>query len=469
MRKIKFGTDGWRAIIAKDFTVENVARVADASATYLLKSKKNPSVVIGFDSRFGGKLFAETAAKIFASKGIKVYIPEKFVTTPMVSLAVLNLKADLGVVITASHNTYHYNGYKLKGSHGGPLSKEETDKVEELIPDKNLNDLDEICYQNFIKENLIEITNIEGIYLEYLKKNIDIEAIRNSRFNFAFDAMYGSGQNILKTILSNVTMLHCEINPSFKNIPPEPLSRNLFELSYLIKTNKKIDCGLAVDGDADRIALYDEKGKYIDSHHIILLLIHYLAKYKGLKGKVVTGISTTLKAEKLCEHYNLDIERVKIGFKEICKKIISEDVLVGGEESGGITVKTHIPERDGIYMGLLIWTFMIETKKPLSELINEIYEITGEFGYERSDLKLPQEKIDLIIEKCKNDEFKEFGHYKIQNTEKLDGYKYFINDFEWLMIRPSGTEPVLRLYAESDNNRNAKQIIKTASKIIKAL
>jgi phosphomannomutase len=208
-----------------------------------------------------------------------------------------------------------------------------------------------------------------------VKRNFDIEKIKNSKFNFAFDAMYGSGQNVIKRLFPKVKNIHCELNPTFKGIAPEPLHKNLQEFSKLIAKSNKIDCGLAVDGDADRIAMYDSKGNYIDSHHIILIIIHYLAAYKKLRGKVVTGFSSTVKVEKLASHYGLEVERVKIGFKDICKIMLKENVLVGGEESGGIAINSHMPERDGIWMGLIIWQFMVETGKSLNQIIKEIYKI----------------------------------------------------------------------------------------------
>ncbi len=465
MTNIKFGTDGWRAVIAKDFTVDNVAKVAKATAKWLLNKYQQPSVVIGYDTRFGGKLFSETTAKVLAPMGINVFISDNFVSTPMVSLAILKLKANLGVVITASHNPADYNGYKLKGEHGGPLLDNDVKDIESLISDTDDIYLDLLKWQEFIDKRMIQYIDLESIYIEHIKENFNIQTIKNSKFRFAFDAMYGSGQNVFKRILPKIVMLHCENNPTFKGIAPEPLHKNLQEFSNLIK-KKNIDCGLAVDGDADRLALFDEQGNYIDSHHIILLLIHYLTKYKGLKGNVVTGFSSTVKVEKLCKHYHLDVQRVRIGFKDICKVMLNDDVLVGGEESGGITIKNHIPERDGIWMGLTIWQFMVETGKSLSKLIDEVYNITGKFAFERADLKIDENLKKKIVDKCKNREYLSFGDYKVKWVEDLDGYKFFFNESEWLMIRPSGTEPVLRTYAESLTQEKAKDILSSAYKTI---
>jgi len=459
MIKIKFGTDGWRAIIAKDFIVENVARVAFATGKWLSSKSESPSIVVGHDTRFAGKLFAETAAKVFASMGIKVYISEEFVSTPMVSLGVKLLKADMGIVITASHNSPEYNGFKLKGKHGGPLLEEDVRDIELMIPESNDIYLDLLKWHNFIEYGLVQYVDLETMYYDYACQHFDIDSIKQSKFKFAFEAMYGSGQNVFKRLFSEVPSLHCDDNPTFKGVAPEPLLRNLGEFSEFIKSQKNIDCGLAVDGDADRIALFDGEGNYIDSHHIMLLLIYYLAKIKGLDGKVVTGFSSTVKIDTLCDHLNLKVQRVKIGFKDICKVMLKENVLLGGEESGGIAIKTYLPERDGIWMGLTIWQFMVETGKTLNELINEVYSITGEFAFERSDLKIEENTKKKILEKCKKAEYSSFGKYKIQRIENIDGFKYYFSETEWGMIRVSGTEPVLRTYAEAATKEKAKDIL----------
>ena len=309
---------------------------------------------------------------------------------------------------------------------------------------------------------MIEYVDLETMYVEHVEANFDLNAIRNSKLELAFDAMFGAGQNVMRRLFPDITFLHCEYNPSFEGQAPEPIHKNLFELAETIKMAGNIDCGLAVDGDADRIGLYDNKGNFIDSHHIILLLIHYMVKYKGMTGKVCTAFSTSVKISKMCKHYGLELEVVKIGFKYICDVMLKEDVLLGGEESGGIAIKGHIPERDGIWIGMVIWEYMAKSGKSLNELINEVYEITGPFAFERSDLHLNEEVKTKIVENCRNNSYTSFGKYKIKRTETLDGYKYFFSDDEWLMIRPSGTEPVLRTYAESATPEEAFIILKSA-------
>lgn len=463
---IKFGTDGWRAIIAKDFTVENTARVAEATAKWLLKQKKNPSVVIGHDCRFGGQLFAEVTAKVLCSHGIKVFLAKDFVSTPMVSLGTVRMKADVGVVITASHNPPSYNGYKLKGPYGGPMLPDKIEEIENLIPANSSVDTDKLSVSEFAASGLLEYVDLETMYCDHVTANFDLDVIRKSGLRFAYDAMFGAGQNVIRRLFPETTLLHCENNPSFHGRAPEPIHKNLQELSDCIKNSPDIACGLATDGDADRIGLYDSDGNFIDSHHIILLLIKYLTEEKKMSGKVVTAFSVSPKVGKMCAHLGLEQQVTKIGFKHIAGIMVEEDVLLGGEESGGIAIKGHIPERDGIWIGLTIWEYMAKSGKSLKELIDGVYAVVGPFTFERSDLQLQEELKNRIVANCENNVYESFGNYKILRTEKTDGYKYFFSDSEWLMIRASGTEPVLRNYAESGSVQDTWSILKAAEQTL---
>jgi phosphomannomutase len=278
MTKIKFGTDGWRAIIADDFTVENVARVTIGTAIWLKKNFENPSVVVGHDCRFAGELFAETVAKVMLQHGIPVHLAKGFVSTPMISLGAKNYGASLGIIITASHNPPSYNGYKLKGFYGGPLLPDKIEEIELLIPDQTDNSYRNVELKSHESSGLLKWAPLEDDYCEHVEKSFDLDAIRNSNLELGYDAMYGAGQNVIRRLLPDTTMLHCDYNPSFDGQAPEPIARNLQEFSDMIRLAENIDCGLATDGDADRIGLFDNEGNFIDSHHIILLLIHYLKK-----------------------------------------------------------------------------------------------------------------------------------------------------------------------------------------------
>lgn len=460
MINIKFGTDGWRAIIAQEFTTDNVIRVAYGTALWLKEQKPKASVVIGNDPRFAGKLFAETTAKVFANAGIKVFLSSTdFVSTPMVSLGTVLLKADLGVIITASHNPPAYSGYKIKASYGGPATPSMIEAVEELIPEKV--PLELLSIDEYKKQGLIEEINLEDMYVKHVEEKFDLDAIRNSGMNFAYDAMYGAGQNAMRRLFPDATFLHCEHNPGFDGQAPEPIHKNLSEFSELIKLSGDIASGLATDGDADRIGLYDEKGNFVDSHHIILLLIHYLYKYKGLSGEVITTFSCTQKIADLCAKYKLPQTTTKIGFKYICDLMVNsgKQILAGGEESGGIAITGYIPERDGIWIGLTVWEFMAKTGKSLTELIEEVYAEVGSFAVERYDLHLTEEKKQAIIKTCKNGGYASFGTYKVEKVEDMDGYKFHLGNGTWVMVRPSGTEPVLRVYAEAANSADSFAIL----------
>ena len=460
MTKIKFGTDGWRAIIAKDFTVDNVARVTLGSVEWLNQNFDNPSVVIGHDCRYAGELFAETTAKVFANAGIKVLLAKGPVSTPMVSLGTLNKEASLGIVITASHNPPSYNGYKLKGYFGGPLLPKEIQEVEDLIPDSNSVDLDALELEDFYANGLIENVDLETMYVDHVEANFDMDSIRNSDMSFAYDAMFGSGQDVMRRLLPDIDFLHCDHNSGFNGTAPEPIHRNLIEFSEMIKmADGQINCGLATDGDADRIGLYDSEGNFVDSHHIILLLIKYLVEEKKYTGKVVNAFSVSPKVKKMCDHFGLEYQVTKIGFKYIAGIMLTDDVLLGGEESGGIATKGHIPERDGIWMGLIIWEYMVKSGRTLEDLIEDVYEIVGSFKFERIDMHLKEEEKLAIVANCENGVYKSFGDLEVRRVETVDGFKYFFDNDEWVMIRASGTEPVLRTYAESATNEGAFKIL----------
>ncbi len=454
---IQFGTDGWRAIIAREYTTDNVARVTVAAAQWLKTLSDQPSVVVGHDCRFGGQMFAETTARVFCAMGVKVKLARGFVSTPMISLGAKLLGCEAGIVITASHNPPEYNGYKLKSGYGGPTIPEEIAKVEAMIPDEARIPAESV--EHFEKAGLIEYVDLETMYLNHVRASFDLDTINNSGKVLAFDAMYGAGQRAVPLLLPNAVLLHCEDNPGFKGQAPEPIPRNLKELAALVGGDPGIDMGLANDGDADRIGMYDGEGRFVDSHHIILLLIHYLHQYKGLTGKVVVAFSVSDKVKKLCAAYGLEIEVTKIGFKYICGKMVTDDVLLGGEESGGIAVKGHVPERDGIWCGLLLLEFMAVTGKSLRELIEEVYAVVGAFSFDRNDLHLDEAVKQRIVANCESGSYKAFGPYTIQRTETIDGYKYHLDENRWVMIRPSGTEPVLRVYAEAPDQAEVGKLL----------
>lgn len=463
MEKIKFGTDGWRAIIAQDYTVDNVKRVAFATGKWLL-SQGGKKIVVGHDCRFGGLLFTKVTASVLASQGIQVLISTEFVSTPMVSLAVVITKSDLGVVITASHNPPSYNGFKLKSSFGGPTIPKDIAAVEALIEDNVPSGINGFDF--YETKGLIKYINMEDIYYDHVAKNFDLALIKKSGIKIGYDAMYGAGQRILPRILPNAALLHCDYNPSFNGQAPEPIHKNLTELASMVRASDQLIAGLANDGDADRIGMFDEHGKFIDSHQILLLLLHYLSKEKGMTGKVVITFSVTDKMKKLANYFGLEYIITPIGFKYIAEIMIHEDVIVGGEESGGLAVKGHIPERDGIWIGLTLIEYMAKSGKTLSQLVEEVFAITGPFSFDRDDLHITPEIKDKVIKACEEGVYKQLGKRDIIRTENLDGYKFYLSEEEWVMIRPSGTEPVLRVYAQAPDAIQVRNNLDEARKTL---
>ncbi|MGZ3999663.1 MAG: phosphoglucomutase/phosphomannomutase family protein [Mucilaginibacter sp.] len=468
MIKIKFGTDGWRAIIADDFTVENVKRVAYATALWLKQNFKDPSAVVGNDPRFAGPLFADITTQVLASQGVKVFRAENtFVSTPMISLGTVRKHASAGIIITASHNPPAYNGYKIKASYGGPATPDDIEKVESQIPDTI--DLKLKSVADYQKDGLVEFVDLEGMYIAHVEDNFDLNLIRTSGIGWAYDAMYGAGMNVMEMLFPDITRIHSDPNPGFNGQAPEPIQRNLKEFEDIIKMSEgEIAAGLVTDGDADRIGLYDQDGNFVDSHHILLLLIHYMYKVKGQTGNVYSTFSCTSKIQKLCDAYGLKNTVTKIGFKYICDLIVNsgEPFLVGGEESGGIAVAGHIPERDGIWIGLIIWEFIAKTGRSLSELVQEIYDVVGKFAVERYDLHVTEEIKQKIISNCKGGNYKNFGNLKVAKVEDMDGYKFFFEDESWVMIRPSGTEPVLRVYCEAPSSADSFKTLDTVKAVL---
>lgn len=454
---IQFGTDGWRAVIAREYTFRNVARLSSAVAKWAKQKEEKPKIVIGYDCRFSGKLFAEMAARVFVYHEIQVFLSPSFVSTPAVALAARDMDCVCGVVITASHNPPSYNGYKLKGNFGGPMQEKDLKEIESLIPDELDFDPDHIS----LESDFCSIADLEERYLEAIRKRFDIAAMRSSGLNIAVDTMFGSGQNVWRKLFPEATLVHAEVNPTFNGVSPEPVLKNLAEFRDYLKGHDGYDLGIANDGDADRIALFDGKGNYIDSHHIILLLTHYLAGYKKMNGKVVTAFSSVSKIADLCKYYQLPLDIVKIGFKHASKIMIAEEVMLAGEESGGIALNDHVPERDGIWSALTIMEFMLNEKKSIGELIDEVYTLVGSFHYQRKDLRIPQNKKEEIVSKCKNNEYKRFGDFEVQKVETLDGFKYWLSDDSWVMIRPSGTEPVLRVYVQGTGEQNGNKILES--------
>ncbi len=460
---IKFGTDGWRAIIADTYTFDNVAAVTKATVQWLHREYGNsPSVVIGHDTRFLGRQFSEHSARVFAASGVTVVLADGVTTTPAISWAAKEYGLSAGIVITASHNPPEYNGYKIKANFGGPATPEMIAAVEsELDRLESIGSLP--TFDQALRDRTITLRDVHGEYLDLLRQRLDVDAIKNSGVRIAHDAMYGAGQGVISELLgaSHVVELRSELNPGFGGQAPEPIERNLEGLSRAVLEHG-CAVGIANDGDADRVGMYDEKGQFVSSHLMLALLVKYLHKERGLSGEIVKTFSTTHMLDRIGQEYGLPVRTTPIGFKYIASQIVEGDVLVGGEESGGMAVKGHIPERDGIYIGLLIAEMVVKRGKSLSELVDELYSEFGGHFTHRVDVHTTDEKKRAVLERLGSGNGpRELAGHGVTETLDMDGYKY-VTDGGWLLVRPSGTEPVLRVYSEAGDIESAEQIVEDA-------
>lgn len=462
---IKFGTDGWRAVIADDYTFDNLTRVARATAEWLRETRtESPSVVIGHDARFQGRGFTEHVTRVLADEGVRVVFGDGFTSTPAVSWATEALGGDAGVVITASHNPPQYNGFKIKAYFGGPASPEMIAAVEERIAaDASAEGLP--AFDALVEDGTVEVRDLRTAYLNVLRDRIDVEAIAGSGLKIAHDAMFGAGQHMVSELVGaeNVVELHSTFNPSFEGTAPEPIERNLETLARTI-VDEGCAVGLANDGDADRIGMFDERGQFVSSHEVLALLVKYLHEERGLSGDVVKTFSTTHMLDKMGEKYGLHVETTPIGFKYIAPMMVERDVLVGGEESGGIAAKGHIPERDGIYIGLLVVEMMVKRGKKLSELVEELHHEFGPHRTYRDDIHTSDAQKQKVLQRLGDEGgLDEVNGHTVTRLETLDGYKH-VTDNGWLLVRPSGTEPVLRVYSEAETEGAAKAIVDDAAR-----
>jgi len=464
MAQISFGTDGWRAIIAEDYTFANVERVSLATAQWLKRSHDAPSVVLGYDTRFMGAEFALRSARALASAGVRVVLSDSHVTTPAVSWAVAEGGHQAGVVITASHNPPAYNGFKLKAHYGGPAPPEAIAEVE-----GELTRLDDgfVCRPSdeLEREGLIQYIGLRADYVDLLRRRVDIEAIRGAQLRVAFDAMYGAGQGIVTELLgrARVVELRHDLNPGMYGHAPEPIERNLEELGRVVP-EQDLAAGLATDGDADRIGLYDEQGRFVDSHKVLALLVKYLHRERGLRGEIVKTFSTTDMLDRMGEAYGLPVLTTPIGFKHIAPRMVEGDVLVGGEESGGIAVKGHIPERDGLYIGLTALEMIVKRERPLSGLVRELQDEFGPLFQSRTDLRTTEEKKRAFLNRLAAG-VAEIGGRAVEYTENTDGTKLRVAG-GWVMFRASGTEPVLRVYSEATTKADADALVRDGVSLV---
>ena len=404
-------------------------------------------------------MFAEIAARVFAARNIKVYLSSSFVTTPMVSYSIVKLGANLGMMITASHNSGEYNGIKLKGYYGGSLFGEVLKNIEDLVPEDKILELELVKWEDSLARGLIEIIDIEGIYSRWIRANFDLEGLKRSGIRPAFDLMYGSSQSIIKKLFPGYKKLNAGADPYFGGMNPEPVPANLVKLSELVGQNKVISLGIAIDGDGDRCALINEKGEYVEPHRVLGLLIKYLVETRGRTGRVLAGFSSSSTIDTLCKKLGLELERTRSGFRHITRKMVDEKILVAGEQSGGYAFSDHIPERDGIWTALMIWQILDQQGASLSDLTGELDELTGSTCYRQLSIPVGRDRIVTIASSLTKKQYDRFGRFEVKRIEEMDGYKYFISNRDWVLVRMSGTEPLIRIYAETGSVEKTGELL----------
>ncbi len=466
---IHFGTDGWRAVISDTFTFHNLRLVAQAIADAMQAdangNEGDLTAVVGFDTRFLSDRYAREVARVLAANGIKVWLAHADAPTPAISYAVKHKGAAAGVMITASHNAPRYNGVKLKAAYGGSAPPEQARRVEVYLNDNeergrgpNLMD-----YEKARKLGLLERFNPLPDYFAHLHTLIDAGRIAEGKLRAVVDSMYGSGRGVMRAFLQGtgveVHEIRAEMNPGFGGVHPEPIARYLGALATAIASGRG-DVGLATDGDADRIGAMDERGNFVDPHKIMALSLRYLAEERRLRGSVVRTVSTTRMIDRLAAKYGLTVHETPVGFNHIADYMLSENVLIGGEESGGIAFQGHIPEGDGVLMGLLMLEMLAYYREPLSALVEDLLAEVGPAHYARTDLRLrhPVSKSRMTQRLAENAP-QAIGGEAVTEVSTLDGCKYILADDSWLLIRPSGTEPVLRVYAEGRSPEMVKALL----------
>ncbi|MBT1071960.1 phosphoglucomutase/phosphomannomutase family protein [Pelotalea chapellei] len=468
--QIKFGTDGWRGVIAREFTFENLSVVAQATMDYLNRDGLGEKgLIIGYDRRFLSRDFARRVAEIAVGNGIRVLLTDDYAPTPAISWAVRERGAGAGVMITASHNPPEYNGFKIKEAFGGSARPVTTKLLEEIVAYNLANGrrVIECPYEEARANGLIELFDPCVGYFRQIGRYVDLELIAKSGIKAVVDPMFGAGSGFIPRLLTGVDEIHNVENPLFGGQPPEPIAEHLKELSALV-AGGKYQVGLALDGDADRIGAVDENGVFFSSHCIFTVILKHLIEHKRLQGGVVKTVSTTRMIDLLTEKYGLSLFETPIGFKHICELMLSEDILMGGEESGGLGVKGHIPERDGILLGLLLLEAMAVSGKGLRRLLEETMDEIGRFHYRRVDQRIEDNAKEQLIARLRSQPPRMINNRQVATLNSSDGFKFTFENGDWLLIRPSGTEPVLRLYSEAGSSDEVDRLLQAAAILAKS-
>ncbi len=476
MAQIKFGTDGWRAVIAEDFNFANVARVAQATADYCKSEignrkseifEREPKIVVGYDRRFFSDRFAQTTAEVFAGNNFQVVFTPEPTPTPSVSYAVKNLHVAGGVMITASHNPPIFNGFKLKSQYGGS-SDSETCKAVENFLDKN--PVRSVKLADAVRAKQILVQDIRPAHYAALKKLVDFKLIAKSKLRFAHDALFGVGAGCFEQLLAGttckVTTLNAAHDVLFGGINPEPVQQNYARSQKFLRAHPHDIC-LVTDGDADRVGGMDGRGNALTTHQIICLLLHHFIVNRKGRGRVVKALTTTAMVDKMCAAYGLPLVETGVGFKYICAEMLKGGVLLGAEESGGIGFPGHIPERDGIAAGLMLLELLATERISVNKMLANLEKQFGPHRYGRIDMHFPLEKRGALMEFLQKDPPAKLLRSPLAGIKAFDGVKFIAQDTSWLMLRGSGTEPILRIYAEAKSDAGARKLLRLGVSLTK--
>ena len=469
--EIKFGTDGWRGVISDNFTFKNVAIVSQAISQWINNDlRANPgqaqkSVAVGYDTRFLSAEYAQIVSRVLAKNNIQVFFSDRAIPTPALSYGVTRNECVAGIMITASHNPGKFNGVKIKTGDGGGAPKSVTDKVEGYLDATEVQPAD---FEEAKKQKQIILNDFKTDYVKFIRNYIDLKKIKNSKFKVLLDAMYGSGDSLSAEILKGtkirLSLMSNTINPWFDGGKPEPVVEYLSGILARVK-KEKFDLGLVLDGDADRIAAVAPGGEFIHPQKILGLLTLHLVRNRGIKGGVVKTICGTTMIDNIAKKLGLKLYETPVGFKYISELMVSQKIVAGGEEAGGMGLPNYIPERDGTLAGLLLLEMMVYQKKNIKKIIDEMEKEFGKYYYERFDLKIKKSgSFDVNAFKS----HKELLGKKVVNIKDFDGVKLTCEDESWLMLRPSGTEPLVRAYSEAKSPSRAKQLIKYGESLLKA-
>jgi len=461
---IKFGTDGWRAIVGDDFTYANVRAVAQGVAWYVGDDER--PLVVGHDSRFSAELFAREVARVLAANGKRVILLDRVTPTPAVSWTVIDRKAAGAVVVTASHNSAEFNGIKYKPDFGGSAPPEVVAEIETNAARAQHEGVKSVPFDEAVERGAVELADPLPAYLAQLGKMIDLQRLHEHRLRVLHEAMYGAGAGLLRLALQGgatvVDELHAERNPGFAGMHPEPIDRYMPEAMQRMAMGEH-DVGIANDGDADRVGVIDDRGRYVNQLQVMALFTMYLLEKRGERGDIVRSLTETAMVDALGRRFGVTVHEMPVGFKYIGTKMVETNAILGGEESGGFAFRGHIPERDGILAGLMICQMIADYGQPLSQILAHLEELVGPHAYDRHDIRFErdgyeQRKLD-VYQRIKTDAPSELAGQRVVNTRTDDGFKFYLEDGSWVLMRMSGTEPLMRVYSEAPSLERVHELL----------